>query len=539
MPGDDLIISVHRDLDSARSAWRSTTKSFGASSALFHVGFERPESDSTRSLLSQYSGKILVTEPARWCLPRLDSVSRGSIGSVESSTGEIGVPTYLALSGWGYEIADLEIEVPLAEVPTAGATGRKDKPRAEWVAALASDEPSNLYEELENLGVRDDQDYVSARHQLAERLRDEIDLARFSYLWPSLAGLDLDQLGKILPDYVLRESLTGKGLSVRATNIFARLNFQTFDDVVKFGQPALMREPNFGRKTLREIFDTMVGLAEDGPQGAASAVSSVGETRLIDHVRLSLDKLTPKARAVLSSRLGEDGKRKTLEEIASELGVTRERIRQIEKKHVQKIIQDYYWDDEIGNRLETLLTGRTRPLFLDLIEVEDEWFSGVARNAVFASNIIEYFTKNNPTSFFVTNIQSRLIISKIGADGWDELVRSTTNTLSSKTDAGWSRDDVENFCSVMAGSQNVDELTSLLFEIVNEKAIYIGDESNAEESQLIEFGNSISAQVRSILIESDTPLHFSEVARRYREKRGRIFQRDMPTLRLAILELCY
>ena len=69
---------------------------------------------------------------------------------------------------------------------------------------------------------------------------------------------------------------------------------------------------------------------------------------LADQVRDILDDLTPKERKILAMRNGlEDGIYHTLEEVGKEFGVTRERIRQIEAKALEKIRQH-----EKANRLK-------------------------------------------------------------------------------------------------------------------------------------------------------------------------------------------
>ena len=59
---------------------------------------------------------------------------------------------------------------------------------------------------------------------------------------------------------------------------------------------------------------------------------------LKEEVRKALGTLTERERRVVELRFGlEDGKSRTLEEVGSEFGVTRERIRQIEAKAIRKL----------------------------------------------------------------------------------------------------------------------------------------------------------------------------------------------------------
>ena len=65
---------------------------------------------------------------------------------------------------------------------------------------------------------------------------------------------------------------------------------------------------------------------------------SASRKLLKDHISEILDTLTPREQKILKIRFGlEDGVIHTLEEVGQEFGVTRERIRQIESKALEKI----------------------------------------------------------------------------------------------------------------------------------------------------------------------------------------------------------
>jgi len=71
-----------------------------------------------------------------------------------------------------------------------------------------------------------------------------------------------------------------------------------------------------------------------------SPVQQTAQRLLVDQIKEILIDLTPRERRILEMRFGlNDGVTRTLEEVGKEFGVTRERIRQIEAKALEKIRQ--------------------------------------------------------------------------------------------------------------------------------------------------------------------------------------------------------
>jgi RNA polymerase sigma factor (sigma-70 family) len=91
--------------------------------------------------------------------------------------------------------------------------------------------------------------------------------------------------------------------------------------------------------------ETPVGEEEEGTLGsvledvmAPSPEEEAGRQLLRERVRSALDVLTPRERTVIELRFGiKDGRPRTLDIVGNELGVTRERARQIEAQALEKL----------------------------------------------------------------------------------------------------------------------------------------------------------------------------------------------------------
>ena len=91
--------------------------------------------------------------------------------------------------------------------------------------------------------------------------------------------------------------------------------------------------------------ETPVGSEENSTMGdfiedekITGPVDAAAEMLLREEIRRELESLSRREREVLEMRFGlKDGQGRTLEEVGQEMGVTRERIRQIEAKALRKL----------------------------------------------------------------------------------------------------------------------------------------------------------------------------------------------------------
>jgi len=107
---------------------------------------------------------------------------------------------------------------------------------------------------------------------------------------------------------------------------------------------AKVKEVLTAMTTEARSLDTRVGedqTLEDYVQDtdeSGSPVNSLFRKQLAQDVRLAMDTLSPKEKLILAERFGlESGHRKTLEEVGKALGYSKERIRQLEERSLNKL----------------------------------------------------------------------------------------------------------------------------------------------------------------------------------------------------------
>lgn len=106
------------------------------------------------------------------------------------------------------------------------------------------------------------------------------------------------------------------------------------NSIIKSTQSTISIDTPTGQKDdANKIIDYIVDESATAPE------SLVSQENLLDDIKCMLDQLSPKEKDILILRFGlnSDGNKKTLDEIGSLYGVSRERIRQIENRAISKL----------------------------------------------------------------------------------------------------------------------------------------------------------------------------------------------------------
>lgn len=347
----------------------------------------------------------------------------------------------------------------------------------------------------------------------------------------SIDFLSHDELVDRYASMGLFDKIERLNLSQRSKNCLDELNVYYIGDLVSLKRTDLLKIVNFGRKSLAEIEKSLIQrdlnldmTLRDWPIDRVDEISnSLEEESAFKEQEPLLSAFSRTIRSIpnqreiliIESRLGINGDVRTLEDIAIELGLTRERVRQIQVKVTQKILRNEFWDDVLNIKLEALMNSRSFPLFLDELEVEDAWFEGFSGQLNLLKNIITAFSNIDHLQFL--NVDERVILTQINGDQWKEARYDLLNLLQYTIDSNHTLDDVELFVEDKFEKIGAPELSSIMFESLSTDLNFSYVDG---EMTLISVGNSLASHLKALLEEQPQPMHYKEIVALYEQKYG-------------------
>ena len=537
-------VASHRNLEGLTSDWQVALESDAKASAVVHVGFWRPDASSFDMVCSNHEGRVLLTGATKLALPQAFSSAERPCAVVEN------LPVHLALSGWGYEIEEPPVEQAAPDPspePPVKAPSEIPKSPLDWLEGLERESP-DLFAECSRLSILSEPIYQQMESQLPSDVRNRLGAYRFMALtgYPPSRDIMVDGL-MFAPPWLQRLSISALDLPVRATNCLGQIGAETVSDIARIGATGLMHVPNLGRKTVSDISGAIFDAFELGsaycdsnapkqgrlpdvprpeapapsvnPKPVSAAKPEAGppeETLEPQSFREALyaafSLTTERDASVLRQRMGIGGSRKTLEEIAKNYSVTRERVRQIASKAANRIITRMpVWERRFKEGLARMLEGRQTPLPLLGLDVLDPWFAGADTQSGPFEFALEHFI--DPAEFDVIRVAGQTYVSMLRQDEWNEAERASRALLASLSKREKAPSESETrllIFSQLVG--NGEELRPLLWDTVTRWAHF--SEGPSGERFLVSYGMGAESLVEAVLSESDTPLHYSEIAKR-------------------------
>ena len=167
-------------------------------------------------------------------------------------------------------------------------------------------------------------------------------------------------------------------------------------------------------------------------------------SKLVGLVKQSIDRLSShNQRTAVINRLGlSDGQSRTLEEIGFTLGVTRERVRQIESKILSKFEKHTLWDDIYRDKIIQIFEDCGRVLLVKDLAIFDDWFDGFELDLGGWRTFIKFFSDGQHEVGQYNNV-----LFLMPKDSFSNVLKSI-KFLELQFRSGYNKEDViANYCT--------------------------------------------------------------------------------------------
>ena len=557
------VTSVHRDFESLSDTWQPYLGNRDVT-GIIHIGLDRPDNEVFNEYVFKYQGYMILTASARWALLAVCKCATPVVGVAES------IPLYIALNGWGYETTSEDIGLASDEeqkqdnqelainptmqlsVEVLNLPVRASNCLRENGIFLISDLVKCAEEDLQSFprfGKKSLQDINSALAQLSlEPIGFSYPQSQIHKYSENLSSKSEPHInlksGEILaqsagalyfvPEWLLPVNLADIGLKVRTLNALDSIGFHTIGDIVNLTRDFYLKIPRFGSNSLVDLINRVrlvvdlyrpteeVGENDAFPNSDYKASQLQSQFRNLDKLSLIIlqacSSIGPLKGDIVRARMGVNSEQKTLQEIAIDVGVTRERIRQLESKGMEQIGRDSIWRQLLKPKLDQMLFERESPLPFSGLSILDSWFDGIEK----MRTSFEYILDNKyilNKEFAIIEANGILFISRISQLEWNSKVKQAIELLEKGAENRWLLSEAKRYIDELLidrGRELRSELWASSKSFVN---FSIADAN--QEPVLLSYGKSSEALIAAVLNDSDRPVHYSELPILVKERYGK------------------
>lgn len=339
---------------------------------------------------------------------------------------------------------------------------------------------------------------------------------------------------KTAPIAFLRAPINILDLPTRIYNVLRNMGVISIADLVQFQDQELMRAYGFGLSALRGLLEAIENqLSKEAWKSESENTNSTdliidtsGNSEYSENVKAFgefevdqneyglaqlwgaiLDRLDGRSRDVLFARMGKIERPKTLAELGHQFGITRERIRQLQKKAIDKIQSETDLPEILSQKISVCLEGRQSPLYLAILPEEDKWFQNIETPEVLLDFLIDQLLGG---MFGTFNVHGRRVVSRCSSQDWDNKMRTARTFIEDRSKGGLSEGTLRLAVAAIAG-QDSQELADALWE---HAAVLAHFSVRNGERILVAYGRGVEQMTTVVLEDSDRPLHYKEISSR-------------------------
>ncbi len=302
-------------------------------------------------------------------------------------------------------------------------------------------------------------------------------------------------------------------LPVRAINTLKNANIYTIDDLIKISKIDLLRKPNCGQKTLKDIEKSIFKYIADLKNSQTEIIENLSldflnENKIISDIHYE----------IIKRRFGFYGEEQTLEAVGEIHGITRERVRQVSTKSIDKLRKNIKYRVQIIEKI-TVLHNEHAPLEIGLIPYLDDFFSAYQGMDIFLKNCI---TQIFCPYLYAIKYQNETYLSTIAQKDFDGHISVISDFSQYQS---MSVELMEYHIKKQCGQANIETFCNLIKDNIKKKILINQDDG-------IIMGNKKSARdiVSMVLKNAETPLHYTEVHSRCLQLKNKIDERRVHSL---------
>jgi len=291
-------------------------------------------------------------------------------------------------------------------------------------------------------------------------------------------------------------------ITIRSFNVLQSAGCKTINDIVDFGLDALRRKKikNCGRKSIENIKNAILMI-----QLQTESTDEISFTEAVENILASIER---NHLNIIKARYGYDeGKRKTLEEIGNRVGVTRERVRQILVAEIRRIKHPSRrkFLQTIIENIERLLLHYKGIISINDME-KDKYFSGGERKQLrFLRNIIvDIYEKRY-------RIINKHFLTSLGDS---EIKAFQFQIREAALNCQFPIDEDVFLDSIRSSIGHISK-DYLIYHLLYREHIEISKGKVLSPGRL-----SIPQRVKRLMRDIDRPMHFTEIARLYKNQVG-------------------
>ena len=282
---------------------------------------------------------------------------------------------------------------------------------------------------------------------------------------------DICDFARKCPPWIGSRELDTMELSVRAKNVYRNKGFKVVGDLGKFPSgTSFLAFQNYGATSIRDTQEALLVALAEGPVGLAEEAKR--SSNLIDSLRTAIEGLSEREKDIVCHRMGMYDSPQTLEQIGEVYNVTRERIRQIEKKATNKLMDNYFWDDLLEKKISAILESPSFPIAVTGIEALDIWFAGVSENVPLFTYVV---TAKLGERYSVITIENLSYLSCFNQESWEAILSNAKNLIRSTTLNGKTEAYVKSLVSNQL-PENGREFFDLLWSICSRNCQFVQNE---------------------------------------------------------------